>query len=92
MVWFFVFIPKKSRHGVVAAPAPRVAGEDAFYGQIRAFDEAVLVQGLHTVRAASGCVAATGAQIGRNKEFVEFNPEHHQPYDGLVDDHPEEFE
>ena len=57
-------------HGVVAAAAPRIAAQNAFYGKPRAFRRAMFSDGFDGVLRAGGRVATGRWKVRRNGQLV----------------------
>lgn len=72
---FLIFL----RHWIIAAAAPRIAGDDAFEGEPSALEGAVFPDGLEAVVRAGGRVAAGSSDEGRQGHLIELDqPDHHR--------------
>ncbi len=65
-----------SRDGVVSVSAPRMAAQDAFGGEVSAFECAVFAYGFHAVARASGLVSAGRGENGRDAELINAYQQH----------------
>lgn len=57
-------------HGVVAASAPRIAAQNAFYGQPHTFHGTMFSDGFDGVLRAGGCVATSRWEVRRNGQLI----------------------
>lgn len=71
-------------HGVVAAAAPGVTGEDALGGEVEGFVEGVLLEGFEGVLGAGGLVATGGGEVRREEVLVGAYEEDEEVFHALV--------
>ena len=65
-------------YGIIAVASPRVAAQDAAYGEVQALERSVFLDGLHGVLRTSGGVATRGRRQRADATLIETDGEYEE--------------